>query len=367
MESIVEQIVIAAVGTGVGLASKLAGLATQLLLFIIAWQWCMSGLRLAVGAQDWGTFWGDMFETLMYGGIAYLIINGLYAELVRDGLWATKDQLIGALGYSGNGFITHGPATGTGGVAQVTSVLDMIVWTTYRDAWAEAGRVASEGSLATRITLALHAIPMLLLSTAMLAAMVIVAQVVKVIVCSAYVSGALMFGVGAALGPLFVATLPSRGLADYFWAWLRFMIQAMLTLVVAAIMIYLLAEGTRGLRITLQSGLTASALIPVPGGSNIDLSSYGSAFVPMLMIGSALALLLLYGYAISQVSDIVQALMSGQAGSIRNASAALGRITSAAIRQTVRQVMNNNSASALRPARRPPPAVSPRRGPPDTR
>jgi hypothetical protein len=345
MEALIEGIVNGAGLTGVNLAGKLAPLALQLVVVIVTWQIAMAGLRYALGAIDGGECVSTLVEVTLYGAIAALMIESSYRYFIVDVLWGARGQVNAALSEkTWVGFETGVPQTGTVLLEQVTGVIDTLAWRTYRDVWDYAGRVMIDGSLTTRITLAVQAIPFFLQTTVMLVILVIVAQVIKVIVFAAYLSGGIMFGVGAALGPLFIATLPSRTLNDYFWSWFRFMLQALLTLVVAAILVHLLSAGMSSLVSNLLVGNQAAVAV-VPEVAREGVIGFANGFVPVNAMAAALLLMLLYGYLMTQLPELVQALMSGQAATVRSAAAGMGRMVANGIRAGVRQAGSRWSES----------------------
>src|SRR5258708_12763337 len=146
--------------------------------------------------------------------------------------------------------------------------------------------------------------------------------------------GAVMLGVGAALGPLFVPLLLIARLDNYFWSWLRFLLVAAGTLVVGVIVVLLLADAVRPLA---GPGGSLSgefgSLVNAAGLDNLDFLTVAT---------KAIVIAIFLAYVLAQIPEITNALFSGSTAGIPSGAGAAPTAIAPAAGTAV-------SALALRP------------------
>src|SRR5258708_7389855 len=258
-----------------------------------------------------GEFCGALILKLAIASIVYWLLQAaVYASFVQGWVWqGLRDLAAKAAGMSS-------AIPGTGPLEALELSLDQ-----FRD-----GVIGGLGKVQDWLGRGLNPISGLVsllrnyLMTLIVAGVVIVIlAIAKALAVGAFCVGAVMFGVGAALGPLFVPLLLSDRLDNYFWSWLRFLLVAAGTPGVGAVVVLLLADAVRPLA---GPGGTLSgefgSLVNAAGLDNLDFLTVAT---------KAIVIAIFLAYVLAQIPEITNALFSGSTAGIRSgAGAALASI-----------------------------------------
>jgi hypothetical protein len=312
LTQIAEGIANASISRGVIIAGNLrdTGLAFAGALF--TWFLVWRALRLATDARDsMAEFFGDLILKLALASIVYWLLQAaIYASFVQGWVWqGLRDLAAKAAGMSS-------AIPGTGPLEALELSLDQ-----FRDGVIGA-LVKVQDSLGSGLNPISWLVSILrnyLMTLIVAGVVIVILAIAKALAVGAFCVGAVMFGVGAALGPLFVPLLLSDRLDNYFWSWLRFLLVAAGTLVVGVIVVLLLADAVRPLA---GPGGSLSgefgSLVNAAGLDNLDFLTVAT---------KAIVIAIFLAYVLAQIPEITNALFSGSTAGIRSgAGAALASI-----------------------------------------
>lgn len=323
IENIIVGLVKRAIDFGVTHAAGLDPIAYDIMGIAVIFKLLWESLRLATGAADYGDFGAELLELV----IAVAIATGLlviYRNFVV-GIWGLQDQIVSAI----NTPIPGSPLPAAeDALVQFTSICDQIAIRAMQAAWEsfsvkETVMDAAKSPLAAVATL-LSAPQSIILVSVLLAAVFVVAQIAKVMVMTSYAMGGVAFGIAVALGPLFIATLPTA-LSDYFWNWLKFLLQAMLAIVVAVLLVKLMSEALNSVQVNIGGYADSSTAFGLPFPKNPLLK-------PILVSGAALTIMGVIAYLLGQVQEITASLFSGSFGGVKSGLGAAGRAAMGALK-----------------------------------
>jgi TrbL/VirB6 plasmid conjugal transfer protein len=345
LTEIAEAIATASISRGVAIAGNLRDTGSALAAALFTWFLVWRALRVATDGRDsLAEFFGDLIEKLTVATVVYWLLQAAtYATFVQEWAWnGLRDIAVRAAGMTSS-------VPGTGPLQALELSLDQ-----FRDGVIGA-LVKVEDSLGSGFDPVswLTGILRNQLVTLVVAGIVIVIlAIAKALAVGAFCLGAVMFGVGAALGPLFLPLVLHERLDNYFWAWLRFLLVSGATLLVGVIIVLLLAEALRPLA---GPGGSLSgefgALVGASGVNNLDFLTAAT---------KAIVVALFLAYVLAQIPEITNALFSGSTAGIRSgAGAAMRHIVrggAAAFRATERRLGPN------RPQPRAGPGSGPGRG-----
>jgi hypothetical protein len=150
--------------------------------------------------------------------------------------------------------------------------------------------------------------------------------VAKALAVGAFCIGAVMFGVGAALGPLFIPLLLSDRLENYFWSWFRFLLVSAATLLVAVIVVLLLADAVRPL--AAPGGGVSSEFGGLVNTAHLNSLDFLTTATKAIVIALFLA------YVLAQIPEITNALFSGSTAGIRSGAGAAAGLIARGARNT---------------------------------
>ena len=313
LTQIAEGIANASVSRGIAIAGNLrdAGLAFAGALF--TWFLVWRALRLATDPRDsMAEFFGDLIQKLTIASIVYWLLQAaIYASFVQEWVWqGLRDLAAKAAGMSST-------MPGSGPLEALELSLDQ-----FRDGVIGALVKVQDslGSGLNPISWLASVLRNYLVTLVVAGVVIVILAIAKALAVGAFCVGAVMFGVGAALGPLFVPLLLSDRLDNYFWSWLRFLIVAAGTLVVGVIVVLLLADAVRPLA---GPGGSLSgelgSLVNAAGLDNLDFLTVAT---------KAIVIAIFLAYVLAQIPEITNALFSGSTAGIRSgAGAALASIS----------------------------------------
>ena len=312
LTQIAESIANASISRGVIIAGNLrdTGLAFAGALF--TWFLVWRALRLATDARDsMAEFFGDLILKLVLASIVYWLLQAsIYASFVQGWVWqGLRDLAAKAAGM-------NSAIPGIGPLEALELSLDQ-----FRDGVIGA-LVKVQDSLGSGLNPISWLVSMLsnhLMTLIVAGVVIVILAIAKALAVGAFCVGAVMFGVGAALGPLFVPLLLSDRLDNYFWSWLRFLLVAAGALLVGVIVVLLLADAVRpwagpGGSVSGEFG----SLVNAAGLDNLDFLTVAT---------KAIVIAIFLAYVLAQIPEITNALFSGSTAGIRSgAGAALASI-----------------------------------------
>lgn len=307
LTQIAEAIASASLTRSIAIAGNLRdtglALAGALLTWFVAWR----ALRVATDARDSLTeFFADVVEKLVLAAIVlWLLQTTIYASLIQEWIWnGLRSIALGAAGLQSS-------VPGTGPLEAMELSLDQ-----FRDG-VVAALVKVDDSIATGfdpMSWLGNILRNQLLPFVVAGIVIVILAVAKALAVGAFCVGAVMFGVGAALGPLFVPLLLAERLDHYFWSWLRFEIVAGGTLIVGVIVILLLAEALRP--IAGPDGSLSGEFNALVQASSVNGADFLAAATKCVVVALFLA------YVLSQIPEITNALFSGSTAGIRSGAGA---------------------------------------------
>jgi len=278
-------------------------------------------LRLATDARDsLAEFFGDLVVKLALASIVYWLLQAaIYASLIHSWIW----QGFRDLAARAANMDTTLP--GTGPLEALELSLDQ-----FRDGVIGALVKVQDslGSGLNPISWLVSALRNHLMTLIVAGAVIVILALGKALALGAFCIGAVMFGVGAALGPLFVPLILSDRLEEYFWSWFRFLLVSAATLLVGVIVVLLLADALRPLA---GPGGSVSgeftSLVDASGLNNLNFLAVAT---------KAIVIALFLAYVLAQIPEITNALFSASTAGVRSgtgsAIALLGRGGSASLR-----------------------------------
>ena len=350
LTQIAEAIALGAVNKGIAIAAALRDQGLYLTGALFAWFLATRGLKLAADSRDsLGEFFGDFIEKLVYALIVFWVLEtAIYAQFIKDWLW----EAFRTLALKAAGFASTIP--GTGALGALEEALDR-----FQDgvigALVKAQDSLSGGS--NPISAALNYLKAHLWTLIVAGIVIVILAIAKALAVGAFCVGAVTFGVGAALGPLFIPLILSERLSAYFWSWFRFMIVSAATLLVAVIVVLLLAESLKPL-----AG---------PGGSVSNEWSFllGSLSLNdlnfVIVATKAIVIAIFLAFVLSQIPEITNALFSGSTAGVRSGAGPVMRAMTGGARQGIsRAIAAASGKPTPRPPPRPPPPPTPAGPPP---
>ncbi len=264
-------------------------------------------------------FWGDLILKLAVAAIAYWLLQAtIYTTFIQAWMWeGFKDLAAKAIGMSS-------ALPGTGPLATLEMALDE-----FRDGVIGA-LTKAEDSLGTGLSPIAWLTSFMrnkLLAFVVGALVMTIIAVAKALAVGAFCIGAVMFGVGAALGPLFIPLLLSDRLENYFWSWFRFLLVSAATLLVAVIVVLLLADAVRPLAAP-GSGVSSEfgGLVNATNLNNLDFLTTAT---------KSIVIALFLAYVLAQIPEITNALFSGSTAGIRSGAGAAARMIGRGARSTL--------------------------------
>lgn len=319
LTQIAEGIASASIARGVGIAASLTGTGLMLMGALFFWFLVWRAARVMLDARDsLAEFWGDLILKLAVAAIAYWLLQAtIYTTFIQAWLWqGFKDLAAQAIGMSS-------ALPGTGPLATLEMALDE-----FRDG--VIGALAkAEDSLGTGLG------PIAWLTSFMRnkflafvvgALVMTIIAVAKALAVGAFCIGAVMFGVGAALGPLFIPLLLSDRLENYFWSWFRFLLVSAATLLVAVIVVLLLADAVRPL--AAPGGGVSSEFGGLVNAAHLNSLDFLTTATKAIVIALFLA------YVLAQIPEITNALFSGSTAGIRSGAGAAAGLIARGARHT---------------------------------
>lgn len=309
LTQIAEAIAAASVSRGIAIAANLQGTGVAFAAALFTWFLVWRAMRLAADGRDsLAEFFGDLVEKLAVSAVVFWLLQAaVYSTFLQDWCWnGLRDLAVKAAGMS-----TAVP--GTGPLEALELSLDQ-----FRDGVIGA-LVKVEDSLGSGfdpVSWLLNVFRNQFVTLVVAGVVIVILAIAKALAVGAFCLGAVMFGVGAALGPLFVPLLLSDRLDNYFWAWLRFLIVSAATLLVGVIVVLLLAEALRPL--AGPGGSLSSEFGTLVNASGVNSLDFLATATKAIVVALFLA------YVLAQIPEITNALFSGSTAGIRSgASAAL--------------------------------------------
>lgn len=289
------------IAIGVGLADTGVAFAIALFGFFLAWR----SVQLQFGANDSVAEWfADVVEKLiMFAMVMFLLKGtGIYQEMMKTWIWGAVMSLVERVG-------NEGWSGGGGAKAAITALAASI--DQYTDAMFEAyNKTMVQPSIWKPETW----LTFLVVGAAVTIANVIL-FVAKAIVLVSFASGAVMYAIGAALGPMFIPLLLNDRFENFFWSWLRYLITSAMVLLVATVMVVIMVGV---LKPVIQPGGIAYSSIAVSSLTGLAVDAFKIAF-----FGIVVAIFM--AYLLSQVTEIANALFSGNISGIKSGVGAVGR------------------------------------------
>lgn len=319
LTQIAEGIASASIARGVGIAASLTGTGLMLMGALFFWFLVWRAARVMLDSRDsLAEFWGDLILKLAVAAIAYWLLQAtIYTTFIQAWLWqGFKDLAAQAIGMSS-------ALPGTGPLATLEMALDE-----FRDGVIGA-LTKAEDSLGTGLG------PIAWLTSFMRnkflafvvgALVMTIIAVAKALAVGAFCIGAVMFGVGAALGPLFIPLLLSDRLENYFWSWFRFLLVSAATLLVAVIVVLLLADAVRPL--AAPGGGVSSEFGGLVNTAHLNSLDFLTTATKAIVIALFLA------YVLAQIPEITNALFSGSTAGIRSGTGAAAGLIARGARHT---------------------------------
>lgn len=276
------------------------------------------GIKLAVDSRDsLGEFFADFIEKLVIALIIFWVLEAvIYTQFMRDWLWeAFRSLALRAAGYVSN-------VPGTGALGALEAALDQ-----FQDGVIGA-LVKAQDSLsggASPIGAALNYLKKHLWTLLVAGIVIVILGVAKALAVGAFCIGAVTFGVGAALGPLFIPLLLNDRLSAYFWSWFRFMIVSAATLLVAVVVVVLLAESLKP--IAGPSGTVTNEWSFLLGSLSLNDLNF------VIVATKAIVIAIFLAFVLSQIPEITNALFSGSTAGIRSGAGPALRSLASGARQ----------------------------------
>lgn len=315
---IADNLALAGISKGIAIGLALSRTAVLLALALLSFYVVMRGLRVAANGNDTlAEFFADLFEKLALMAVIFWLIEpsiGTYPSLIRNWIWDPMMALVG-IAQGGNGFTPN-----TNGLRVFEGAIDG-----FQDGLIS---VLTDPRRTGPMTNASTGIPFVgellggLLPILMVGLVCIILWAAKAIIVASYCTGIVMFAVGAAVGPIFIAFLINDRLENYFWSWLRFMLVAASTLLVSVIIIGVLQTA-----LPAYIGPDSSQVSTAFQQLTANAAAGVSAPVDYLKVAGLCVLLALFlAYVLSQASEIANALFSGNASSIKSGIRPLGNL-----------------------------------------
>lgn len=305
---IADSLASAGIAKGIAIGVALSSRAVVLALALLTYWLSMRGIKLATSPNDsFAEFVSDVMEKIALMAVVLFLIDptiGTYPTLIRNWIWEPMMGLVGAA-QGGEGF-----AQNANGLRVIEGALDGFQIGLVDVLFDPRG--TSTLNLGAGIPISgifVQAMPMLVVGVVS-----IVVAISKAVIIASYCSGIVLFAVGAAVGPFFVAFLVNDRLDNYFWSWLRFMLVAAATLLVAVIIIAVLQTAMPAY-IAPDSGQVNTAFQQMLQGAAQGLTGPAD----YLKVGGVCILISLFlGYMLSQSSEIANALFSGNPSGVKS-------------------------------------------------
>lgn len=310
LTQIAEAIAVGSVSRGIAIAANLRDTGLALVAALLTWFLVWRSLRLATDARDsLAEFFGELIEKLALSAVVlWLLQTATYNALIQEWVWQ------GLRGLAERAAGLTSPVPGTGPLEALELSLDQ-----FRDGVIGA-LVKVEDSLGSGldpIAWFTNIIRNQLMTLVVAGVVIVILAVAKALAIGAFCAGAVMFGVGAAVGPLFLPLLLNDRLDNYFWSWMRFLVVSAATLLVGVIVVLLLAQALKPIAgptgsLTAELGL----LVNASGASNLDF---------LVVATKAIVIALFLAYVLAQIPEITNALFSGSTAGIRSGAGAAMR------------------------------------------
>ena len=276
------------------------------------------GIKLAADSRDsLGEFFADFIEKLVIALIIFWVLEAvIYTQFMRDWLW----EAFRSLAFRAAGYVSNVP--GTGALGALEAALDQ-----FQDGVIGA-LVKAQDSLsggASPIGAALNYLKKHLWTLLVAGLVIVILGVAKALAVGAFCIGAVTFGVGAALGPLFIPLLLNDRLSNYFWSWFRFMIVSAATLLVAVVVVVLLAESLKPL--AGPTGTVTNEWSFLLGSLSLNDLNF------VIVATKAIVISIFLAFVLSQIPEITNALFSGSTAGIRSGAGPALRSLASGARQ----------------------------------
>lgn len=307
LTQIAEAIAVGSVSRGIAIAANLRDTGLALVAALLTWFLVWRSLRLATDTRDsLAEFFGELIEKLALSAVVlWLLQTTTYNALIQEWVWQ------GLRGLAERAAGLNSPVPGTGPLEALELSLDQ-----FRDGVIGA-LVKVEDSLGSGldpIAWFTNIIRNQLMTLVVAGVVIVILAIAKALAVGAFCAGAVMFGVGAAVGPLFLPLLLNDRLDNYFWSWLRFLVVSAATLLVGVIVVLLLAQALKPIAgptgsLTAELGL----LVNASGTSSLDF---------LVVATKAIVIALFLAYVLAQIPEITNALFSGSTAGVRSGAGA---------------------------------------------